>query len=112
MTVELVVLDVDESLSDLSPPRKRFTGSGAPVHLLETWFAATLRDGFALAVAGRSQPFPAVGAAVLRGLLNGLDLSRPLDEAVSTCSTGSPSSTCTRTCRPVCAHSPTAAYAS
>ncbi len=83
LTVELVVLDVNETLSDLSPLRKRFTDSGAPAHLLETWFAATLRDGFALAAAGRSQPFPAVGAAVLRGLLSGLDLSRRLDEAVS-----------------------------
>ena len=83
LTVELVVLDVNETLSDLSPLRKRFTDSGAPAHLLETWFAATLRDGFALAAAGRSQPFPAVGAAVLRGLLSGLDLSRPLDETVS-----------------------------
>ncbi len=83
MTVELVVLDVNETLSDLSPLRKHFTDSGAPAHLLETWFAATLRDGFALAAAGRSQPFPAVGAAVLRGLLSGLDLSCPLDEAVS-----------------------------
>ena len=57
--------------------------SGAPAHLLETWFAATLRDGFALSAAGRSQPFPAVGAAVLSGLLSGLGLSGPLDEAVS-----------------------------
>ncbi len=36
-------------------------------------------DGFALAAAGRSQSFLAVGAAEL----SGLDLSRPLEEAVS-----------------------------
>jgi 2-haloacid dehalogenase len=83
VTVELVVLDVNETLSDLSPLRERFTSIGAPAHLLETWFAATLRDGFALAAAGRSQPFPAVGAGVLRGLLTGRDLSRPVGEAVS-----------------------------
>lgn len=83
MTVELVVLDVNETLSDLSPLRARFTDSGAPGHLLETWFAGTLRDGFALAAAGRAQPFPRVGAAVLRGLLSGLELDRPLEQAVS-----------------------------
>lgn len=90
MTVEVVVLDVNETLSDLSPLRERFTDSGAPGHLLQTWFAGTLRDGFALAAAGRSQPFPAVGAAVLRGLLTGLDLSRPLDDAVSHVLSGFP----------------------
>jgi 2-haloacid dehalogenase len=83
MTVELVVLDVNETLSDLSPLRARFTDSGAAGHLLETWFAGTLRDGFALAAAERAQPFPRVGAAVLRGLLSGLDLDRPLEQAVS-----------------------------
>jgi 2-haloacid dehalogenase len=80
---ELVVLDVNESLSDLEPLRARFTDSGAPGHLLETWFASTLRDGFALAAAGAFQPFPKVGSAVLRGLLHGLDLDRPVDEAVA-----------------------------
>lgn len=81
--VEVVVLDVNETLSDLEPLRARFTDSGAPGHLLETWFASTLRDGFALAAAGRARPFPDVGAAVLRGLLAGLELERPLEDAVT-----------------------------
>lgn len=81
--VEVVVLDVNESLSDLEPLRTRFTDSGAPGHLLETWFASTLRDGFALAAAQQSRRFPDVGAAVLRGLLSGVELTRPVDEAVS-----------------------------
>lgn len=81
-TPELVVLDVNETLSDLQPLRQRFTDSGAPGHLLETWFASTLRDGFALAAAGRAQPFPVVGAGVLRGVLTGLDLSRSMSDAV------------------------------
>ncbi|HVM28040.1 MAG TPA: haloacid dehalogenase type II [Mycobacteriales bacterium] len=80
--VEVVVLDVNETLSDLTPLRARFGDVGAPEHLLDTWFAAVLRDGFALAAAGRAQPFPAIGAAVLRGLLSGRDLTRRLDDAV------------------------------
>jgi 2-haloacid dehalogenase len=81
--VELVVLDVNETLSDLEPLRQRFLDSGAPGHLLETWFASTLRDGFALAAAGDARPFPELGAAVLRGLLHDQDLDRPEDEAVA-----------------------------
>lgn len=81
--LDVVVLDVNETLSDLEPLRARFTDSGAAGHLLETWFAGTLRDGFALAAAGGAQPFPEVGAAVLRGLLSKADLTRPLEDAVS-----------------------------
>lgn len=81
-TPALIVLDVNETLSDLEPLRQRFTDSGAPGHLLETWFASTLRDGFALAAAGRALPFAEVGAGVLRGVLTGLDLGRSADDAV------------------------------
>lgn len=81
--VELVVLDVNETLSDLAPLRQRFLDSGAPEHLLDTWFASTLRDGFALAAAGRARPFPRIGAAVLRVLLHGRELTRPVDDAVA-----------------------------
>jgi 2-haloacid dehalogenase len=80
---DVVVLDVNETLSDLEPLRQRFADVGAPGHLLDSWFAATLRDGFALAALGSAQPFPAVGAAVLRGLLSGRELTQPLDDAVS-----------------------------
>lgn len=80
---ELVVLDVNETLSDLEPLRTRFAAVGAPGHLFETWFAGTLRDGFALAAAGAARTFPEVGAAVLTGLLSHVDaLTVPVDEAV------------------------------
>lgn len=82
---ELVVLDVNETLSDLEPLRSRFTEVGAPGHLLETWFASTLRDGIALAAAGSARTFPEVGAAVLTGLLSHLDtLLVAVDDAVAT----------------------------
>ncbi len=83
MRPDLVVLDVNETLSDLEPLRASFTGVGAPGHLLETWFAGTLRDGFALAASGASRPFAAVGAAVLTGLLSHVDgLTAPVEDAV------------------------------
>lgn len=81
---ELVVLDVNETLSDLEPLRQRFADVGAPGHLLDTWFAGTLRDGIALAVTGGARPFPEVGAAVLTGLLSHVDgLTLPVADAVA-----------------------------
>ena len=81
---ELVVLDVNETLSDLAVLRRSFAAVGAPPHLLDTWFASTLRDGFALAASGSSRPFPQVGAAVLTGLLTHVDgLGMPVPEAVA-----------------------------
>ena len=70
--VELVVLDVNETLSDMAPLRQRFVEVGAPAHLLDVWFAGTLRDGFALAVTGSAASFPDVGTGVLRALLTPL----------------------------------------
>ena len=67
----LVLLDVNETLSDLTPLRRRLTDVGAAGDLLDTWFAATLRDGFALAATGAAAPFRDVGAAVLTTLLTG-----------------------------------------
>ncbi len=82
---ELVVLDVNETLSDLQPLRQRFTDVGAPAHLLDVWFAGVLRDGFALAASGSARTFPEIGAAVLTGLLSHVDgLDRPVPEAVAT----------------------------
>ena len=81
---ELVVLDVNETLSDLQPLRARFMGVGAPSYLLDTWFAGTLRDGFALAASGSSRPFPEVGSAVLTALLSPVDgLIVPVADAVA-----------------------------
>ena len=81
--LDVVVLDVNETLSDMEPLRARFTDVGAPAHLLDTWFAATLRDGFALAASGAARPFPEVGSAVLRSLLSRCpELQGPLEAGV------------------------------
>lgn len=82
--VQVVVFDVNETLSDMTPLRERFTAAGAPGTLLETWFAGTLRDGFALAAAGSATSFPQVAAGAMRSVL-ALEpqLSQPIDDIVS-----------------------------
>lgn len=68
---ELVVLDVNETLSDLSPLRDRFADLGVPPEEAATWFASLLRDGFALTVTGDNPDFARIGRALLGGLLAG-----------------------------------------
>lgn len=65
----VLVFDVNETLSDLTPLRSRFADVGAPVELMPTWFAGVLRDGFALTAAGAYAEFSAVALDVLRNLL-------------------------------------------
>jgi 2-haloacid dehalogenase len=65
----VVVFDVNETLVDLQPLRARFEEVGAPGHLLEPWFAGTLRDGIALTAAGAYADFPTVATGVLQGIL-------------------------------------------
>ncbi len=83
-SVQVVVFDVNETLSDMEPLRERFTAHGAPASMLDTWFAATLRDGFALAAAGASASFPSVGGGAARALLTGLPgLTAPVEDVVA-----------------------------
>jgi 2-haloacid dehalogenase len=78
----VALLDVNETLSDLAPLAKRFEDVGAPGDLLQTWFAATLRDGIALAASGRYADFPEVARGALRPLLARVaGLGPPLDHA-------------------------------
>lgn len=78
----VVVFDVNETLSDMSPMAGRFADLGLPEHLAKLWFAALLRDGFALAAAGAQQPFAVIGEGVLRSVFAGVTLDRDLDAAV------------------------------
>jgi 2-haloacid dehalogenase len=78
----VVVFDVNETLSDMSPMADRFTETGAPASLAKLWFATLLRDGFALTAAGDNVAFAYIGAEALRGLLAGLDLNMETDAAV------------------------------
>jgi 2-haloacid dehalogenase len=82
-TTSVIVFDVNETLSDMSPMGTRFVDVGAPGFLARVWFAALLRDGFALAASGGGAKFSVVGADILRDLLRDVALSRTLDEAVT-----------------------------
>ncbi|MDT0165471.1 haloacid dehalogenase type II [Actinotalea sp. AC32] len=66
---QVVVLDVNETLSDMSPMAARWEDVGAPAHLARQWFAEVLRDGFAVAAAGASVAFATVAAATASRLL-------------------------------------------
>lgn len=78
----LLVFDVNETLSDMSPMAQRFEDVGAPGHLAKTWFAGLLRDGFALTAVGASEPFARLAAEALRVSLDGVSLTREAEEAV------------------------------
>lgn len=69
---QVLIFDVNETLSDLTPLRTRFEDVGAPADLMPTWFAGVLRDGFALTAAGAYADFSSVAVDVLRGLLPGV----------------------------------------
>jgi 2-haloacid dehalogenase len=67
----VIVFDVNETLSDMSPMGDRFAEAGLPASLAKLWFATLLRDGFALTAAGGNGTFADIGAEALRGLLAG-----------------------------------------
>ncbi len=69
----VLLFDVNETLSDLAPMGDRFAEVGLPAHVAPTWFAALLRDGFAVTATGRRASFREIGADVLRGLATGVD---------------------------------------
>ncbi len=78
----VVVFDVNETLSDLSPLSQRFEGVGLPGALAPTWFASVLRDGFALTATGVNASFAAIGEQVLRQVIHGRPLRVDPDSAV------------------------------
>ena len=81
-TPSVIVFDVNETLSDMSPLSARFVDIGAPAYLARVWFATLLRDGFALAAAGGTAKFSSIGSEILRGVLRDVAVTRSLDEAV------------------------------
>jgi 2-haloacid dehalogenase len=72
MAPAVAIFDVNETLSDMAPLAARFEEVGAPGHLLASWFAATLRDGIALAASGDYADFRDVGRAALMVELAGV----------------------------------------
>jgi 2-haloacid dehalogenase len=80
--LEVVVFDVNETLSDMSPMAHRFVEVGAEPGLAQTWFASLLRDGFALTAAGATERFAALARECLVALLAEVYLDRDVDDAV------------------------------
>ena len=80
---QLLVLDVNETLSDLGPIASRFADVGAPGLLAQAWFASVLRDGFALTTVGENPTFAELARDAARTLLSGEPLDRDLDDAVT-----------------------------
>jgi 2-haloacid dehalogenase len=62
---DLVVLDVNETLSDLTGMRDVFTAVGLDAAEVEPWFAGVLRDAFALTVLGDNPPFADIARSLL-----------------------------------------------
>lgn len=77
----VIVFDVNETLSDMAPMASRFTEVGAPSSLARVWFAVLLRDGFALTAAGDKEPFARLARGALEAVLAGVALNRPAGEA-------------------------------
>lgn len=78
----VVVFDVNETLSDMTPMAQRFTDVGAPGDLATLWFATVLRDGFALTAAATNPQFSEVAAGALHTVLAGHQLHGTLDAAI------------------------------
>ena len=64
-----IAFDIIETVFSLESLRPGLTPLGLPTSALETWFAASLRDAFALATTGGFAPFRAVMADALADLL-------------------------------------------
>lgn len=79
----ILVFDVNETLSDMSPLADRFADLGVDGRLAELWFTTLLRDGFALTSAGASRPFSELAEAGLLAMLADAALDRPLDAAIA-----------------------------
>ena len=83
MRPTVLVFDVNETLSDLSPMAGHFAGIGCSDGTARWWFASLLRDGFALTAAGINPRFAGVAEDALRSVLAGQPLNRSVDDAVT-----------------------------
>lgn len=66
---DVVVFDVNETLSDMAPIAARFREIGLGGEAASTWFASVLRDGFAVAASGGAVPFAEVATGNLALML-------------------------------------------
>jgi 2-haloacid dehalogenase len=69
LTPPVIVFDVNETLSDMSPLQQAFTAAGIPGTLTRPWFAELLRDGFALTSTNNNPDFTDLATDSLHRLL-------------------------------------------
>jgi len=79
---EVVVFDVNETLSDMAPVMRRLAELGVPEATGRLWFPTLLRDGFALTAAGASERFSILARGVLHSVLADAAGELDLDQAV------------------------------
>jgi hypothetical protein len=99
----VIVLDVNETLSDMAPMAGRFAEVGLPHADAAIWFAAVLRDGMGLTAAGAPRPFARIAAGSA-----GTGPSTATTRPSPTCSPASGPWPCTPTCPPAWRPSPRA----
>ena len=75
---DAVAFDVIETLFPIEPLSGGIEALGLPKQVLQTWFAASLRDSFSLAAIGAFQPLRAVMEANLDDLLARYGRTAPL----------------------------------
>jgi 2-haloacid dehalogenase len=80
---QVIAFDIIETVFSLESMRPRLVSLGLPERALEAWFAAGLRDAFALAVTDRFTPFRSVLEASLQTLLAKHALSAKTDQISS-----------------------------
>ncbi|GGC91291.1 hypothetical protein GCM10011512_17940 [Tersicoccus solisilvae] len=69
--IDVIVFDVNETLSDMGPLGRSFAAAGADEGLAATWFAGILRDGFAAGLAGDNAGFAEIARTSAADLLAG-----------------------------------------
>lgn len=84
----VVILDVNETLSDMGGLEPLFERIGLRRAAVATWFASTLRDGIALTAAGGYADFAAVARATLATMLaandgDGGDHDQAIDDVLA-----------------------------
>src|SRR4051794_16671768 len=80
---KVVAFDIIETVFSLESLRDRLVALGLPESALEAWFAAGLRDAFALAITDRFAPFSSVLEAALATILARHHLAFDPDKASS-----------------------------
>lgn len=78
---DLIVFDVNETLSDLAPLGEAFEQEGVAANLSRTWFAGILRDGFAVTAAGGNTGFAEIAQDSLHRVLSEHGASAPEESA-------------------------------